>query len=352
MSRAGFLLPLAVLLAMSCREGRPDPPPPDAVNVPGTLYVAGDPADAQPATAFGLALVGGGERSDEAYAWLIARCGGGDFVFLTTSDYRDREDDQFYRDMGALGEIDSLATLTVDSRLKADSDLVVRTVSDAELLFIDGGNQTRFYNLWSNTRLEEALRRLLAGKRVPMGGTSAGMAVLAGWAYLPVHEGAASAEVLANPYHRNAEELRNDFLHPPFLESTLTDTHWSERDRCGRTVAFMARLIQDGRSSLDQARAVACDEGAAVCIDGDGRARVFGREYRRDGAFFLSALRLPDRCRPGEPLDWRDGVAAVRMLGTPDGSGTFDLVTWKGSEPALRLSVTDGSLSPDIQVPD
>ena len=116
--RIAFLMLLSLFL-VSCQSPPEEEPPPDT-NVPGTLFVAGDTADIQTTVQPGLALVGGGSRSNEAYAWLIGRSGGGDFVFLTTTDYADSEDEQFYREMRALGQFDSLATLTVNSRDKAD----------------------------------------------------------------------------------------------------------------------------------------------------------------------------------------------------------------------------------------
>jgi cyanophycinase len=349
--RIAFLVLLSLFL-VSCHSPQEEEPPVDT-NVPGTLYVAGDAADIRTTTQPGLALVGGGSRSNEAYAWLIGRSGGGDFVLLTTTDYTDSEDEQFYREMRALGPFDSLATLTVNSRDKADSDLAVQTVRNAELLFIDGGDQRQYYDFWHGTRLEEAIRVLLTDKRIPVGGTSAGMAVLAGWAYLPIHAGATSAEALADPYDARTEEVRGDFLAPALMEGILTDTHWSERNRCGRTVAFLARLIQDGRSDAAQARAVACDEGTAVCIDGEGKARVFGILNRNDFAYFIRGRTAPDRCRAGETLDWRNGVSAYRVRGTPDGANVFDLSAWSGSGGSeFILSASDGVLAPDIQTPD
>ena len=47
-----------------------------------------------------------------------------------------------------------------------------------------------------------------------------------------------SAEGLANPFHRDLT-LDRDFLALPMLGGLITDQHLQERDRMGRTVAFV-----------------------------------------------------------------------------------------------------------------
>jgi cyanophycinase len=51
-----------------------------------------------------------------------------------------------------------------------------------------------------------------------------------------------SAQALADPYHRNIT-LDRDFLVLPFMAGLITDQHFVERDRMGRTLTFMARPL-------------------------------------------------------------------------------------------------------------
>jgi cyanophycinase-like exopeptidase len=310
----GSAMAFGLMLFLSfCSPRSSDPPaaPPDP-----NFYTAGNAADVTPATIPGLALVGGGGRCNEAYRWLIQRSGGGDFVFLTTTDYSNQDDDQFFADMRLLGAIDSITTLTVNSRAMAEAEKVETAVRKAELLFIDGGDQTEYYDLWKGTRLQNAVRYLLEIKKVPLGGTSAGMAVLSGLAYIPLKQGVTSAEALGDPFHANMESIKNDFLPTPVLVNTISDTHWSERRRCGRTVAFLARIITDGLAPVQSARAIACDERTAVCIDSGGWAVVFGNSDADDFAFFLSCRSMPDRCLPGQSLHWTNAVSIWKLKGT------------------------------------
>jgi cyanophycinase-like exopeptidase len=66
----------------------------------------------------------------------------------------------------------------------------------------------------------------------------------------------------------------------------------------GRTMAFLARQVQDGRS--DSALAVAVDEETSVVVDGAGRVRVFGE----GAAYFVLADHPPEVCEPRTPLTY------------------------------------------------
>jgi cyanophycinase-like exopeptidase len=348
--RWGLAMALALILPMLfCSRADPDPPLPPVAS----FHTVGNPGDVSPGTVSGLALVGGGGRCNEAYRWLLQRCGGGDFVFLTTAVYSEQEDEQYFADMRQLGAIDSITTLTVDSRAKADAAEVENAIRNAELLFIDGGDQAEFYSLWKETRLQAAVQYLLQTKKVPVGGTSAGMAILSGLSYIPIYQGVTSAEALGDPFHANMNSIKNDFWIVPFLNGTITDTHWSERNRCGRTIAFLARAISDGLVTFPAARAIACDERTAVCIDADGLAVVFGDSAAADFAYFFSCLSRPDRCQAGKPLHWSNAIAAWQLKGTEAGEQAFDLARWQALGGTFHaINVHEGILSVDIQTPD
>ena len=120
----------------------------------------------------------------------------------------------------------------------------------------------------------------------PIGGTSAGLAVLGEFGYGCLKDkdddnDLASTDVLPNPYHERVTLVR-DFLKVPNLENTLTDSHFAKRDRMGRTLGFLSRLVQDGWSKAP--REVAIDEKSAVLVEPDGKGTVVGSGK---GAYFL-----------------------------------------------------------------
>ncbi len=153
---------------------------------------------------------------------------------------------------------------------------------------------------WKGTPVEEAINaNIVSGK--PIGGTSAGLAVLGEFAYgclkdIEDENDLASADVLPNPYHERVTLVR-DFLKVPNFENTLTDSHFAKRDRMGRTLGFLARLVQDGWSKAP--REIAIDEKSAVLLEPDGRGTVVGSGR---GAYFLQVTSAPEVCRPNAAL--------------------------------------------------
>jgi len=314
-----------------------------------TVYTTGSTTWVTTSTQAGTMMQGGGSDCDPAIRWMIQRSGGGDAVVLRT----DRSSGYNSYLYSTLGGVNSVRTLVVNKRSFADTAYVEQTIKNAEMVFIAGGDQTIYYNLWNGTKLESALHYLINTKKVPVGGTSAGMAILGQFAYIPTGTAVPSAEALANPYHANMANLKADFLTLPFLGNALTDTHWSERDRCGRTMTFLARLIKDGLASESSVRGIAADESAAVAVDEAGSARVFGTASYNDYVFFFRANSAPDRCVTGQSLNWLNAVTVYKVKGYEDGRNTFNLNTWGGSGGATELvNVINGTLSKNIQTPN
>lgn len=353
---------LVCVLALGCGGGSSDPatpgspasgggsePSPGAVPAGMVVYSLGQEEWVERPVTGGLMLQGGGTDNDHAFRWLIGRSGGGDAVVLRT-DASSGYNPYLLNDLGG---VDSVHTLVVNQRSFADSAYVETVIRNAELVFIAGGDQSEYYALWKGTRLAAALQYALTTKKVPVGGTSAGMAVLAGLAYIPTGAGVASAEALADPYHPNMEALRTDFVHAPFLEGLVTDTHWSERGRLGRTLAFLARAATDGLAPGRPVRGIAADTCAAVCMDGAGVARVFGSSRFQDWVTFFQVDAPPTRCTRGSSLHWPSGVRAVQVRGFEDGRNTFDLATWTGAGAVpVAVGVVEGVVTPDLQTPD
>lgn len=115
--------------------------------------------------------------------------------------------------------------------------------------------------------------------------------------------------------------------------NTLTDSHFAKRDRMGRTLVFLARIIHDGWSR--QPREIAIDEKSAVLVEGDGKATVVGSGR---GAYFLEPTQAPAVCRKNTPLTFND----VSVYRAPAGS-RFDLKSWRGEGGSgYSLSVEKG----------
>lgn len=285
-------------------------------NRPGSLGVIGDTTDVQVKTRPGTALIGGGGDVDAAFKWMLQRSGGGNVVVIRASGTA-----AYNPYIWKLSKIASVETLKIDSRELAESDFVVKTIQNAEMLFIAGGDQSVYMNMWKGTKTMDAINYLLNDKKVPVGGTSAGCAVLSGFYYSGEGASAQSKDVLNDPFHKTVTVYNRDFLHPPFLENVITDQHYVARNRQGRHVTFISRVMSDwGETPLG----IAADEKTAVCIDEKGKAVVFGVSK----AYFIRPISQPQSVVAGKPLHWNNGNKALRVWevqGSEQGTGVFKM---------------------------
>lgn len=284
-------------------------------------YLTGSASDVNTTTTAGLVLMGGSTDVDAAIAWFLTRSGGGDVVVIRSSGA-----DGYNSYMYNMVPVNSVETIIIDSRLKADLPSVSQRIQNAEALFIAGGDQWNYVNYWKNTATESAINYLINTKQVPVGGTSAGLAIL-GQAYYSAEKGSVtSAQALGNPFHRYVTIGHSDFVNAPYLQNLITDSHYSQRDRQGRHISFMARLMNT--MGFANIKGLGVDEQTAVCIDQNGIAKVYGI----NNAYFLSNTSLgAETCISGSPLTWdRNGQAikAYKILGSTSGNGSVDMTNW------------------------
>jgi cyanophycinase len=293
----------------------------------------GSTEDAQTKPVAGIAMMGGGSDLDEAFRWLCNKGNGGDFLIL-----RARGNDEYNSYVNKLCKANSVATLMIPDREAAEDPAVAEIIRKAEVVFIAGGDQANYIRGWKGTPVESAINDdIAAGK--PIGGTSAGLAVEGEFGYSatgdkPDDKNLASTDVLANPYFERVTLVR-DFLKVPHLENQITDSHFAKRDRMGRTLGFLARIMKDGWSQSP--REVAIDEKSAVLMEADGKATVVGTGK---GAYFLRPTQAPEVCEKGVPLTFR-GISVFRVKA----GGHFDLTSWTGDGgTAYSLSVERGKI--------
>jgi cyanophycinase-like exopeptidase len=282
-----------------------------------------------------LVLQGGGDDVDANYSRMGEFAGGGDFLVLRASG-ADEYNDYIY----ALCHCDSVETIVFNARGAAFDDFVAQKVRNADALFIAGGDQSNYVRFWKDTPVEDAIH-FVAAKPAPVGGTSAGMAVMGEFSYsamTPVSLTAAAA--LSDPFHVDMT-IEKDFLHFAGMENVLTDQHLIERDRIGRTIGMLARLLNDRWTT--QGRAMAADRETAVHLDpATGIAEVFATTgHATPYVYFLATTEEPSMCRAGVPLTVH-GIAVQRLAP----GDKFDLRNWKASGGLeYSLDVSNGVLT-------
>ncbi len=275
-------------------------------------FVTGNPADVKAAPSAGFALIGGGKDLDAAFQWFVKKSGGGDVVVLRASG-----GDGYNAYIKGLGEVDSVESLVVKTPEAARETFVLEKIRKAEALFIAGGDQWNYVRVWGASPMRATIQGLI-DRGVPVGGTSAGLAVLGQFAFTAEKNTVTSAQALANPYDERVT-VGTDFLNIPLLKNTITDTHFVRRDRLGRLLVFMARILADGKSN--EARAIAVDERTAALLEPDGAVAVVGE----GPVYFLRASGRPELCKAGSPLTFRH-ISVYRVKQ----GGSFDVSKWSG----------------------
>lgn len=290
-------------------------------NPPASIGITGDTADVVVPTQTGFVLGGGSTDVKEALLWMIDRAKGGDVVIIRASGATGYND-FIYK----LGGVNSVETLLINSRELAQNPAVAAHIRQAEMLFIAGGDQGNYVKYWQDTPVEDAINYLIHTKKVPVGGTSAGCAILGQVGFAALNDGINSEEALTNPFHSKMTLLNGGFIDIPILKNTITDTHYSNRSRHGRHLAFLARMKTDWKMN---ARGIGVDEKTSVCIDEKGIARVFGSQ---EAYFLLASPKKPEVCQANQKLMWSRKQKAVKvwkLTATPAGVEAFDLNTWK-----------------------
>ncbi len=290
-------------------------------------WTRGTPVDDRSNRPGGAMLEGGAEDVATAWRWFLERAGHGDIVVLRATP--DEGYDEWIRE---LEPVRSFQTLQLTDRAAADDPFVLRSIEHADGLFIAGGDQFDYVRAWAGTAIQRGVDAAIhAG--VPVGGISAGLAVLGGFAFTAERDTITSAEALADPFDDRVR-LARGFLTVPALEATITDSHFSERERLGRLLAFMARIVVDRWAS--HVRGIGIDEETAVLVAPDGTATVEGA-----GAAWFLRMHADDvlTCVPREPLVTQR-IRARRVRSR----GVFDLPSWAGTGQPFTVSAADRSV--------
>lgn len=368
--------------------------------LPYTYYSAGDPnlapavSQARPSPSY--VLMGGGPDVDDAFRWMIRRAGvvpgsGGRFVVIRATGDGAYNPYILYSNKksstspdwidgwvgGASLGLSSVETLVIPSVEAANHDDVVRLVGRANAVWIAGGDQSDYLRYWKGTRLEATLNQLMANN-VPIGGTSAGLAVLGGFDFAALNGTVTSAQALVDPYNPYMTLDPTDpgdptgitlstsggFVAPQAFANMIFDSHLDSRDRMGRLVTFVSRLIQ---TSSAAGQSVGCDGGVlrnsaarGIGLDVETALLVAGKERGDQGpkysaqrvtnvstagesaVYFVDLTLSPTTCAAGKPLAVPASSIVIRKLA--DSNTTIDFDSLSNLPEYQRNGVTGGTL--------
>jgi cyanophycinase len=280
----------------------------------------------------GLVLMGGGTDTDAAFRWIAITVAGsasrsaGDLVVLRASG--DNDYDKYIEGLGRYNSVRTLLLPPCSSRVAIAQAAAI--VSRAQSVFFAGGDQAD-YVIWKGGPIASAVQGVYDRGGV-VGGTSAGLAILGQYIFDAVagdrtHD-VHTADAVPDP-RESAISFTEGMFAFPFLRGVITDTHFRQRDRFGRLVAFIALLRDRG----EVARGIGVDARSALAVDRHGIATLL-LQGSGGRALFLRGGTVV-RLETGRPLVYR-GIDVILL----DRAGaTFDLQRWCGDGREYNVDV-------------
>lgn len=359
---------------------------------PYTYYAVGNPnfspANIQVREHPSYVLMGGGPDVDEAFRWMIQRAGvtpktGGRLVVIrATGDgaydpyiyYSNRKKSTASSDIadgwvgGASLGLSSVETLVIPSSGAANAEFVNTVVGRANAVWIAGGDQADYIKYWKGQKLEGTLKSLM-DRNVPFGGTSAGLAVLGGFDFTALNGTVTSLQALTDPYNAfmtfdpSPLSTLGGFIAPAALANTILDSHFDSRDRMGRLISFVSRLIgtysgagtqqygcAGGVLGNSTARGIGIGVEAALLVQRNANLTYTGQRVTNisttseSAVYFVDVTQGPTVCTSGKPLDVPTSSVVIRKLAT---SGTtINLTDWSNFPIHTSVGVSSGMLLP------
>jgi cyanophycinase len=179
----------------------------------------------------------------------------------------------------------------INTHDSANSQITYDTLAAYDVIFFRGGDQYDYYDLYRNTKLQDAVIFVYNQGGV-IGGTSAGMHILSSVVYTAENGSVYPDECIENPNNQYVT-LANDFF--DFAPGFIFDTHFAERGRFGRLVGFLANYsLNQGISitglGMDDMTCMTIDENGLGTVYGTGCANIYlaGSTYSLNGTKLLA----------------------------------------------------------------
>lgn len=217
-----------------------------------------------------ICAVGGGSEnyndwSDAPYGWIVEKSNSGKIIILGVSSSVTTWLPNYFMSLGADTAYNKVISSTSQANLQSTYDELIT----AKAIFIRGGDQWDYINLWKGTKVDSAIDYVFQNGGV-IAGTSAGAAVLGEVDFSAQSGSAYSDEALLNPFYSRMK-FENNFLN--LIPNVLFDTHFIERGRHGRLIAMLYNQhFNTGRDLIG----AGIDDRTAICISPDGVGEVMG----------------------------------------------------------------------------
>ncbi len=218
-----------------------------------------------------LFIIGGGDRSPELIQSLIstARLGKKDYIVILPMSSAEPDSSYYY-----IKEDLKPATLNIIANLNFTKDNVNDTkwldsLKHAKLIFITGGDQSRFMSIVLNTPVADAIRYAYK-KGATVAGTSAGAAVMSKQMITGKQLSADSSSTAFKIINTNNVELTEGL---GLLETVIIDQHFVVRSRYNRLISVLAKFPSYTCIGIDEATAIIV-RGKKITVVGESQVIV------------------------------------------------------------------------------
>ena len=224
-------------------------------------------------------LMGGGGNNGESFSHLLKNARGGDVLVLSTKKKINHRYTHYLYNLALRNKIpiNSITTISTKSHEASKNKLIAEKVRNAEAIFLTGGDQYRYLKYWRGTELIQEINKKIASG-ITLGGSSAGLAIMGEYFFSARNGTITSEEALSRP-DSSIIDIGDDFIRHPILNSLITDSHYSERNREGRLLSFLSRI----KNQFDKyAHGIGVDEKTSLVLEnnkmfvfGDGNVYVY-----------------------------------------------------------------------------
>ena len=305
-------------------------------------------------------LVGGGSEKDTPsgwsnmpYSWAVNQADNKSVAILSYSESSDPGWlPAYFLKLGAA----AATNFVIENREQAEDLVINNAISEYDFVFIKGGDQSEYYELYNDTRLELTIREIFDRGGV-IGGTSAGMAILS-TPFFSAEKGSFYPDQALGEIRSDRITLRTDMF--GFNPGFIFDTHFIERGRHARLMSLIANA--DSIDGIPPA-GIGIDDQTALCIDETGNAVVYGtgavavlrlEEFGTDGQKPAGRSKLLHLVH-GDAIDLNtfETTAGYTLVSEPEpyeGSGRYDVYLAGSREPEVNVDWMIASLSSGDQV--
>ena len=219
-----------------------------------------------------LLIIGGGSEESgnsgwnaEAYSWAVNQSDNKRVAVISFSNSSTWLPEHFVSDWGAA---DSRLFL-IGSEQVANDQATYDSLMQYDVIFLKGGDQFDYYSAYNDTKTEQAIMDKFNEGGV-IAGTSAGLAVLGGVDFTAANGTVYAYECMEN-WDNQYIALADDFL--PFLEGFIFDSHFVQRGRFPRLLAFLANWQTNNGEALT---GIGVDDKTALAIQDNLTATAYG----------------------------------------------------------------------------